>query len=157
MILDIGCGETKKGDVGIDLRKSPFVDVVADARRLPFRAEAFDHVYSSAVIEHFSHRQVRDVVVEWIRVLRKQGILEIECPDLRARALLFFLSPNWKNVQDVYGGQDYEGNYHKCGFSFELLKRLLESCGVRNVRRVIKGYKGIPFLPDCLHVKGIKL
>jgi len=156
MILDIGCGETKKGHVGIDLRKTRCVDVVADAKMLPFKTAAFDHVYSAAVIEHFSHRQVRQVLTEWVRVLKKDGVLEIKCPDLRARALLFFLNPNWKNVKDIYGSQDYEGNYHKCGFSYGLLKSLLESCGITRIRRVITGYKGIPFLPDCLHITGIK-
>jgi len=156
MMLDIGCGESKKGNIGLDLRKLSSVDIVADAHMLPFRAESFDQVYSSAVIEHFSHREVRNVIVEWARVLKKGGTIEIECPDLRARAFLFFLNPNWQNVKNIYGGQDYTGNYHRCGFSFGLLKRLLESCGVRNVKRIIKGYKGVPFIPDCLHVKGVK-
>lgn len=156
MILDVGCGEMKRGDIGVDLRKTEFVDIIADARQLPLKTESFDQVYSSAVIEHFSHREVRRVLIEWTRVLKKGGTLEIECPDLRARAFLFFLRPSWKIIQDVYGGQDYEGNYHKCGFSYELLKSLLESCGVGQVRRIIKGYKGIPFIPDCLHVKGMK-
>ena len=124
LILDIGCGENRKGDVGLDLRKTKSVNIIADARRLPFKAESFDHVYSSATIEHFSHRKVRSVLVEWTRVLKKEGTIEIECPDLRARAFLFFLTPSWKNIENVYGGQDYEGNYHKCGFSYELLKAL---------------------------------
>jgi predicted SAM-dependent methyltransferase len=156
LILDIGCGLCKKGHIGIDVRKTRDVDVVADVRQLPFRADVFDHIYSSAVIEHFSHREIRQLICEWTRVLRRGGLFEIECPDLRARAFLFFLNPSWKNIEDIYGGQDYIYNYHKCGFSFELLKSLLESCGIIRIKRVIKGYKGIPFLPDCLHVKGIK-
>jgi hypothetical protein len=87
---------------------------------------------------------------------KKGGVLEIRCPDLRARAFLFFLNPSWQDVRNIYGAQDYAGNYHKCGFSYGLLKDLLESCGIHKVKRVIKGYKGIPFLPDCLHVKGVK-
>jgi len=123
---------------------------------LPFNDECFDRVYSSHLIEHFSHREVRNVLLEWIRVLKKSGTIEIRCPDLRARALLFFLSPSWQNVKNIYGEQDYVGNQHRSGFSFRLLKRLLESCGIRNVKRIIKGHKGIPFIPDCLHVRGIK-
>lgn len=157
MMLELGCGEAqKKGDIAIDFRKTSSVDVVADARMLPFKDESFDHLYSSHLIEHFSHREVRNVLVEWIRVIKKNGILEIRCPDLRARAFIFVLNPNWKNVFNIYGEQDYIGNYHYCGFSFKLLKNLLESCGIRNVKRIIKGYKGIPFIPDCLHIKGLK-
>ena len=47
----------------------------------------------------------------------------------------------------IYGGQEHEGDYHKCGFSFGLLKKLLEECGVTKIKLVIKrrGYKGLPF------------
>jgi len=156
MILDIGCGETKKGDIGLDVRKINGVDIVGDARVLPFRDNSFDCVYSSDVIEHFSHREVRNIVGEWVRVLKRGGIIEILCPDLRARAFLFVISPTWKNVENIYGEQDYLDNYHKGGFSFGLLKSILEYNGIIKIKRIISGYKGIPFIPDCLHVKGIK-
>ena len=157
MMLDIGCGESlKKGDIAVDLRKTSSVDIVADARMLPFKDESFNHVYCSHLIEHFSHLEVKAVLVEWVRVLKKAGVLEIRCPDLRARAFLFFLNPSWQNVKNIYGGQDYVGNQHRCGFSFGLLKGLLEACGIRDVKRLVKGYKGIPFIPDCLHVIGLK-
>jgi len=157
LMLDIGCGESKReGAIGVDFRKTNSVDVVADARQLPFINESFDHVYSSHLIEHVSHQEVKSVLTEWTRCLKKGGIFEIRCPDLRARALLFFLNPSWQNVRNIYGAQDHAGNNHKCGFSSGLLKDLLESCGIKNVKRIIKGYKGVPFLPDCLHVRGIK-
>jgi predicted SAM-dependent methyltransferase len=154
--LDIGCGDIKKGDIGLDFRKTSQVDVIGDARFLPFKNAMFDHVFSAQVIEHFSHKQVKDILFEWTRVLKIDGTFELQCPDLRARALILFMNPSWKNIVDIYGGQDYEGNYHKCGFSYKLLRSLLFSCGITKVKRVINGYKGIPFLPDCLHVKGIK-
>jgi predicted SAM-dependent methyltransferase len=156
MILDIGCGEFNRADIRVDFRKTKCTNLIADARRLPFVAESFDKVISSDVIEHFSHREIQKVVNEWVRVLKGGGSLDIACPDLRARAFIFFLNPSWKNIENVYGGQDYAGNYHKCGFSYELLKSILESGGIENVKRIIKGYKGIPFVPDCLHVKGTK-
>jgi len=156
IIIDIGCGKSKKEDaIGIDIRRLD-IDIIADAKKIPIKSNTIDHVFSSHLIEHFSHKDVRKVLTEWMRVLKKEGILEIRCPDLRARAFLFFLNPTLKDVRNIYGGQDYMDNYHKCGFSYGLLKRLLESCGVRNVKRIIKGYKGIPFLPDCLHVRGVK-
>jgi len=37
-VLDIGCGESKReGAIGVDFRKTSLVDIVADARMLPFR------------------------------------------------------------------------------------------------------------------------
>jgi predicted SAM-dependent methyltransferase len=157
LTLDIGCGESKReGAIGVDFRKTSSVDIVADARQLPFINESFDHVYTSHLIEHFSHQEVKSVLTEWIRCLKQGGIFEIRCPDLRARALLFFLNPSWQKIRNIYGSQDHAGNNHKSGFSYRLLKNLLESCGIKNIKRIIKGYKGIPFLPDCLHIVGIK-
>ncbi|MEM4213736.1 MAG: class I SAM-dependent methyltransferase [Candidatus Methanomethylicaceae archaeon] len=156
LTIDIGCGDNKRGDIGVDIRKTRCVDIIADARFLPFKTESFDYVFSDQVIEHFSHREIKNIMLEWIRILKKGGTIEILCPDLRARAFLFFLNPSWQNIKNIYGGQEYEYNCHHCGFSFGLLKNLLESCGVRKVKRVISGYKGVPFIPNCLHVKGIK-
>jgi len=89
-------------------------------------------------------------------VLKKNGTIEIRCPDLRVRDLIFFLNPSWQNIKNIYCEQDYVGNQHRSGFSFGLLKHLLESCGIRNVKKIIKGHKDIPFIPCCLHVKGFK-
>jgi len=59
IILDIGCGETKKEEsIGIDINKTSCVDIIADAYYLPIRDEIIDHVYSSHLIEHFRHRIV---------------------------------------------------------------------------------------------------
>jgi len=160
LIIDIGCGDEKlTGAVGTDRRMTKNVDIIADASKLPFKDGSFDHVHSSHLIEHFSHREVKDVVKEWVRVLKKSGIIEVRCPWLRVRALIFFLRPTWKNVRNIYGGQEYAGNFHKCGFSYKLLKELLEECGISNIRWVRKEYYGITILPNCLHglhLRGVK-
>jgi predicted SAM-dependent methyltransferase len=155
--IDIGCGEIKKDRaIGVDFRKTPCVNVVADARCLPFRDESLDHVFSSHIIEHFSRQEVDTILTEWVRCLKKGGVFEVRCPDLRARAFLFALSPSKQNIRNIYGEQDYPGNFHKNGFSFGILQNLLQQHGILNIKRIMKGYKGIPFLPDCLHLKGIK-
>jgi predicted SAM-dependent methyltransferase len=155
--LDIGCGDNKQANtIGVDFRATSAVDVIADARALPFRKESLRYIFSSHIIEHFGHKEVRSLLAGWVRLLRKGGVIEIRCPDLRARALLFFLNPSWGNLRKIYGGQDYPGNLHKSGFSYGLLKSLLNACGIGKIKRIVKGYKGIPFIPDSLHVRGIK-
>ena len=158
LILEIGCGENKqfKESIGLDIRPLKCVDVVSDARKLPFEDNHFDHVYSSHVIEHFSHQEVESVLKEWVRVLKIGGIFEIRCPDFRMRTLFFALRPNWDDIKNIYGEQDYDANYHKCGFSYDLMKKILNKVGIIKIRRVYDGYKGIPFLPSDLHIKGIK-
>lgn len=158
LILEIGCGTTKvfQDSIGLDVRQVEGVDVVADARQLPFKDEYFDHVYSSHVIEHFSHREVKDVLDEWIRVLKVGGIFELRCPDLRLRALIFALNPKKQDIINIYGEQDYPENQHMCGFSYGILKKTLTELGIIKIKRFYEGYKGIPFLPSDLHIEGIK-
>jgi predicted SAM-dependent methyltransferase len=155
--LDVGCGDNKQANtIGVDFRVTSTVDVIADARALPFRKESLQYIFSSHIIEHFGIHETRTILAGWVRLLEKGGVIEIRCPDLRARALLFFLNPSWSNLRKIYGGQDYPGNLHKSGFSYSLLKSLLIACGIGKVKRIVKGYKGIPFIPDCLHVRGVK-
>jgi predicted SAM-dependent methyltransferase len=158
VILDIGCGDKRahSNSLTLDVRKTSQVDIIADARALPFMDGSIDHLFSSHVIEHFSHLEVEDVVEEWIRVLKTGGTIEIRCPDLRARALLYFINPSRKNIQNIYGEQNYPANYHKCGFSYTGLKELLSKYGIKKIRRVYDGAYGIPFIPCDLHVKGVK-
>ena len=151
MTLDIGCGETKDGGIGLDVRKISSVDIIGDIGVLPFRDNSFDCVYSSHVIEHFSHRGFCNIVSVWVRVLKNEGIVESSILILvQARA------PTWQNVEKFTGGQDYRDSYHKCGFSFDLLKSMIELSGVIKLKRIISGYKGIPFIPDQFYIKGVK-
>jgi len=50
MMLDIGCGEgLKKGDIGLDFRKTSSVDVVADAHILPFKDMSVLIMFTQAI------------------------------------------------------------------------------------------------------------
>jgi predicted SAM-dependent methyltransferase len=159
MILEIGCGEPKvyEHSLGLDIRKTTKTDIIADARRLPFEDGVFDLIFSSHSIEHISHRETRSTLAEWIRVLRPDGVIEVICPDLRARAAIFAARPTWDGVMKIYEDQDYPENSHLSSYSFGLLKGILISLGIGRIKRTVKGYKGIPFIPNSLHVRGIKL
>ncbi|MCR6692460.1 MAG: class I SAM-dependent methyltransferase [archaeon YNP-LCB-003-016] len=58
--LDIGCGEKKRpGMIGLDIKRTANVDIIGDARYLPFKDSCFDKIYSSHMIEHISHREIK--------------------------------------------------------------------------------------------------
>jgi ubiquinone/menaquinone biosynthesis C-methylase UbiE len=52
LILDVGCGNRKMGDINIDIRKEVKPDIVCDIHYLPFRNKIFDLVYCYHVLEH---------------------------------------------------------------------------------------------------------
>lgn len=81
LILDVGCGDNKQGDIGVDIRKLKGVDIVCDVTFLPLRDNIFDEVKSSVVIEH-----IFDVVLffkEQFRVLKNDGIVFCEADNAR--------------------------------------------------------------------------
>ena len=76
MILDVGCGKHKRGDVGVDLSRNSLADVIADAQHLPFRDESFDIAISHHMIEHL--QKPVQCVEEMLRI--SKGRVKIVCP-----------------------------------------------------------------------------
>jgi len=79
-VLDWGCGRAEYRRpvadlghryVGVDAEGQD-ADVLADVHRLPFRAAAFDHVVTNAVLEHVANPFL--AVAEVSRVLRSGGV-----------------------------------------------------------------------------------
>lgn len=135
-ILDIGCGpnklKTTEGAViGCDIRDLPGVDYRCDFGRLPFATGEFDIVYSGHVLEHCDRHNLESTLDEWIRVLKREGEFRISVPNI-AWAAEQILKGNHRNVhvQNVlHGEQDYPENTHKCSFTPDTLKMLLEARG----------------------------
>ncbi len=76
--LEIGPGfERLPGFETLNAVADQFTDHVGDARNLPFPDESFDEVYSSHCIEHIEWHQVEATLVEWARVLKVGGVLEV--------------------------------------------------------------------------------
>lgn len=157
-ICEIGCGDKRvfPNSIAIDIRKNKVIDIVGDAKSLPFKNECFDHVYASHVIEHFQHKEIGPLLTEWVRILKIGGKIEIRCPDLRARAFIFSILGREQDIINIYGEQDYIYNLHKTGFSYKILKNKLCKIGIVKVQRIIDNNWGIPFIPSDLHLVGIK-
>ena len=80
LILDIGCGEQKvnyrnprQKIIRCDVRKTPAIDVVADAHNLPFPDNVFDGIICKEVLEHLYHPH--KAIKEMRRVLKPSGKL----------------------------------------------------------------------------------
>ena len=154
--LDVGCG-TKKlvpTAIGIDRIKSDCVDVVGDAKHLPFRDECFSRVYSSHVLEHFSWLEHDDIIGEWVRVLKSEGLLDVHVPNMAVRCFLFILVPQYQT--GIYGSQENTFMFHKSGFTVKTLKTLLKKHSLENIKshRDVQRWKKL--LPADIHMTGKK-
>jgi ubiquinone/menaquinone biosynthesis C-methylase UbiE len=141
--LEIGAGTKPQKDkswIHQDIRNLPGIDLVCDAKKLPFNDNELEEVFSSHVIEHFSWREVKGVLVEWLRVLKKGGLLEIVTPDffrLWSNLILQTEIPkygNWRGgpVDSAFvayvtgGGQDYPENTHTAHYTDQWYKETLK-------------------------------
>jgi len=77
LILDVGCGNRKAGDVNIDINRQCRPDVVCDIHFLPFIDSAFNHVLCYHVLEHRGVKP-RKALKELKRV--SSGFVEIQVP-----------------------------------------------------------------------------
>lgn len=150
--LNVGCGHIPlENFVNVDARELPGVDVVAEARRLPFDPGTVDEVRSTHLIEHFTPTDLKSVLLHWFQVLRPGGILSGVLPDaecmIRAFASGIF---SWTNLKEVtFGGQEYAGDYHFAMYSHDDLISTLSNAGFTQIELLEVGRPN----GDCLEME----
>ena len=128
MKLNLGCGnDIREGYINIDpYTNLKSVDMCADVLDLPFKDNTIDEIYISHVMEHMGIYNIPIVLLEFNRVLKERGLLIIRVPDLKDRLTEFLKSehPGTRihTLDNIFGGQTHEGDFHKNGFDEEMLK-----------------------------------
>jgi predicted SAM-dependent methyltransferase len=138
-VVDLGCGRkgesyyTEEGEVlRVDMREEVEPDYRCDLRQLPFGNKEFDVVFSGHTLEHFARLEVGKVLDEWIRILRDDGELRLNLPNLEWAAQHIMNKEIDDMVMNVlYGAQSYEENFHKCGFTPQIIEQLLAERGFK--------------------------
>ena len=138
--LNLGCGrDIRVGFVNVDMHSSPGVDLVCDVVHLPMDDGTVDEIIANDILEHFPFSQTIEILKEWRRVLADNGSISIRVPNLEGLFELYRERPKgWRRedvdvvdpiVQRLFGGQDYEGNYHYTTFDRSSLWAALEKSG----------------------------
>ncbi|MHA2279429.1 MAG: class I SAM-dependent methyltransferase [Promethearchaeota archaeon] len=138
MKLHLGCGsKILDGFVNVDIRQLNGVEVVEDISKLnSFEDNSVHLIYACHVLEHVSRLHRLDVLKRWHEVLTLEGVLRIAVPDFQKVVELYSNGVCLENlIGHLYGGQDYDYNFHCYCWDFESLKRDLESVGFSNVNR----------------------
>ena len=145
MKLNIGCGKVyKPAYINIDLSDSSVADEKWDVMDLPLRDSSVDLIEADQIIEHFDWVNIRYLLAECLRVLRKGGKLIIETPDLigtfkrlkKAQGEEFLLGSQWMF------GIDTSGQRHGMVFKEKELKGFLIS----------SGFDDVEFLPQTTYL-----
>lgn len=139
-VLDIGSGPNSVASItfegaeilrlDIDPELNP--DVLHDITK-PFPPELhgqFDAIYCSHVLEHIPRAQVIGTVMNMLAPLRVGGELWVIVPSLEwaAREILKD-QPSSVMIPHIFGSQSNEWQYHRCGFTLNLLRQIFELAG----------------------------
>jgi hypothetical protein len=84
LCLEIGSGLfPTPGFVHLDAsRWVPHVELVARTHRIPLPSKSVSRLLAVHVLEHVHPRNVQTTLIEWFRVMRPGGIVEIHVPDV---------------------------------------------------------------------------
>jgi SAM-dependent methyltransferase len=146
MKLHIGAGERYlPGYLHVDIIERPHIDHVADVRDLSFlQSGTAREIYARHVLEHFKRGEAEDVLREWARVLAPSGLIRVAVPDFAA------ITAEYANGRDLdsllgllYGGQNYDYNFHFQAYDFARLEKMLQNGGFTDIER----YDWHDFLP----------
>jgi hypothetical protein len=141
--LNVGCGHIQlDGYINVDGRALPGVDIVADATAIPLEPGAVAEIRSSHLVEHFtSHILDRVLLPHWSTLLKPGGVLTTVAPDgdamLRAVNSGEMTFDDFKEV--LFGGQDYDGDFHYNLVSPQSFARALERAGFVEITEEYSG------------------
>ena len=151
--VNLGCGTlTLDGYVNVDGREVSGVDVVAPADNLPMAPGSIDELFSAHFLEHFSEEQLhRGLLKYWVSLIRPGGTMRAIVPDFesmvdawKAKAIPF------ETLRAVmFGGQEYEGDFHFTMYTVESLTQLFELGGLADVQVIARGRPN----GDCLEME----
>ena len=141
--VHLGCGEINHPKmINIDLRPERHIHYLHGVEDLPmFKDNTVDLIYISHCLEHVSHLRLYEVLNEWNRVLKPNGILRISVPNFET-ILEIYKDSNYdldEILQPMLGGQDYKYNFHYSAFDSKYLTKILEQSGFGSVKPWNKG------------------
>jgi len=140
--LHLGGELVRPGWTIVNAQPASGVDVVATITDLSAIADAAaEAIYASHVYEHLSNREVGVALREAWRVLSPGGAIMIAVPDLEVLTKMLThpaltIQDRWHVQRMIYGGQIDAYDFHKSGFTFDLLSAVLVEAGFVGVERV---------------------
>jgi ubiquinone/menaquinone biosynthesis C-methylase UbiE len=168
--LNLGCGDKIIKDyINVDIvneRGGKQPDVICDIRKLSiFENNYSDEIMAIHVVEHFWQWEIKDILKEWIRVLKPDGKLVLECPNLLSACQelindpLNAAKPNKSGQRSMwvfYGDPSWQDPLmmHKWGYTPQSLAQLMHECGLKNIKQEKAQFKLRE--PRDMRITGIK-
>ena len=149
--LNLGCGDVKAdGYTNID-RKSG-----SEAYPLTCNDNSVDEIRASHLLEHFGHRELRKVLMNWVSKLKVGGVLKIAVPDYADVSKRYLDGEKINTQQFICGGQLDDDDYHKSIFDKASLSAMLDFVGLIDIKHWVSEVHDCAILPISLNLQGTK-
>ena len=134
--VNLGCGfDKRKGYLNVDVNAFHKPDLVADVTKLDmFSDDYFEEILANDILEHIERARTIDVLIEWNRILKKDGMLKLQIPSIID--LVELIKKNQENIlksmeliQSCFGTQNYTGDFHYTSFTKQLITYQLSESG----------------------------
>jgi len=141
--VNLGCGHIPLADhLNVDVRELPGVDIVAEVGNLPFDSGTVARIHAAHLLEHFTSDELAlRLLPYWLDLLAPGGQFVAVVPD--TEAMLAEHSAGSRSFEDlamvVFGGQEYEGDFHFAMFSRDSLTAALRAAGYDDVAITASG------------------
>jgi len=127
-----------------------------EAYPLPYDDNSVDAIRASHVLEHFSHRDIRNVMAEWVRVLKPGGVLKVAVPDFDWCIQKYTAGERQPFEMYIMGGHVDEDDRHGSIFTADKLRRLMKSVGLVDIEPWESEIQDCASLPVSLNLQGTK-
>lgn len=135
--LNLGCGHIPlDGYINIDRRVLDGVDVVSEVDDLPFEQDSVDEIFSAHLMEHFPQEQLkRELLPHWFGILKGGGSFRAVVPDAQSMMSEYMNGTYpYEDLREVmFGGQDYDGDFHFNMFIPSQIEELLTDVGFTDI------------------------
>lgn len=138
MKLHLGCGDKHiEGYVNIDCRHLPSVDEIQDVTILrKYSKNSVDVIYASHVLEHFTRWEYMSVLNRWYDLLKVGGVLRLAVPDFEQIVNHYVENKDLRIISGLlYGGQDYDKNFHHWTWDYKTLEKELREVGFKFISK----------------------
>ena len=113
MKLHLGCGKRNFGKDWIHIDASKYDHIQShDVTKLPYNDNTVDLIYNCGIIAYFNNEEIKPILQEWKRVLKKGGILRISTANFKPICKLYLEDkyPIEKFIGPIFGKWNTYGN-----------------------------------------------
>ena len=138
-VIEFGGGAMPIFHPNVDVRDCPGVDIVGDLDEpLNIPSESYKFAFSKFAVEHISYRKTNQFLLEVFRILKPGGKFVFIIPNTLAQ--IYWVSERVEqgiydehNSCILYGGADYDDNFHKSFFSPGSIIATLQELNFENI------------------------